>query len=397
MIVELQHDLRLQRKQDETSRQEFVSSLRSYVLNDMAASMRNRYEADVKPSIVRKTGEEPVDGPAVHKAMKDDLYFKFYSAVRYNAQEMVWRSIIPSIERNLDSLIEKADALNEDDAVPGSLTVTPDFEVPKNVSAIDVHLAPGSYSTEFTANDVATGSIYDNGLAVFSFGQMGANLDDIGMSMANYVRLKFPDFHPEKILDCGCAIGHNTVPWAKTFPDAEVYGVDVAAPAIRYGAARAQSQGAPVHFMQMDAKSLDFEDETFDVVFSSMFLHELPLKDIHAFFREARRVLKPGGLFLNMELPPNSAMSAYDSFYLDWDCYYNKEPYYKKFRDQNFSELLTGSGFDDEAKHVEFIVPRYTYTDESEFNDLIQSHGEFGESTGRLANFVKWFGFGSWK
>ncbi|MFT7286519.1 MAG: hypothetical protein ACI87W_000625 [Halieaceae bacterium] len=36
----------------------------------------------------------------------------------------------------------------------------------------------------------------------------------------------------------------------------------------------------------MNATSMKFEDNTFDVVFSSMFLHELPLKDIRAFFAE---------------------------------------------------------------------------------------------------------------
>ena len=61
----------------------------------------------------------------------------------------------------------------------------------------------------------------------------------------------------------------------------------------------------------------------FDVVFSSMFLHELPLKDIRAYLAEAHRVLKPGGILLTMELPPNNRMEPYDRFYLDWD-YYNK-------------------------------------------------------------------------
>ena len=34
---------------------------------------------------------------------------------------------------------------------------------------------------------------------------------------------------------------------------------------------------------------------------------------------------------------PNSATTPYDGFYLDWDSYYNNEPFYKPFRDQ---ELL---------------------------------------------------------
>ncbi len=90
----------------------------------------------------------------------------------------------------------------------------------------------------------------------------------------------------------------------------------------------------------MNATELEYPDNHFDVVFSSMFLHELPLKDIRAYLREAFRVLKPGGLLLTMELPPNSNLGAYEQFYLDWDCYYNNEPFYKAFRDQNYTRAV---------------------------------------------------------
>ena len=99
-----------------------------------------------------------------------------------------------------------------------------------------------------------------------------------------------------------------------------------------------------------------------------MFLHELPLKDIRAYMAEAFRVLKPGGLLLNMELPPNGNLEAYDQFYLDWDSYYNNEPYYKPFRDQDNRALCRKAGFAPEDKNfLEFTAPRYTYMDEQDF------------------------------
>ena len=277
-----------------------------------------------------------------------------------------------------------------------TVTVDENFEVPRNVANIDVHLAPGSYHTEYADDDVAAGAIYDNAINVFSFNQMGRNVDDIGWTMANYVRLKFPDFKPEKILDCGCTVGHNSVPWKLTFPEADVTAIDVSAAVLRYAAARADGFGAAVNFRQMDATKLDFPDNSFDVVFSSMFLHELPVKDIKAYLREAFRVLKPGGLMLNMELPPNSHLPAYEQFYLDWDSYYNNEPYYKTFRDQDFDELLAEAGFSGK-QHLELQAPRYTYTDKETFEAAIQGDSEFDEKTGTLSNGLRWFGFGSWK
>ena len=177
---------------------------------------------------------------------------------------------------------------------------------------------------------------------------MGSNLDDIGQSMAQYIRKKFPDFAPRTILDLGCTIGHNTCAWKITYPEAEVEGIDVAPACLRYGNARALDQGVDVNFKQMDASALSLENESVDVVFSSMFLHELSVKNIKRVLAEAYRVLRPGGLMLHMELPPNDSLEPYDAFYLDWDAYYNNEPFYKAFRDQDFTKLRTEAGFKSE-------------------------------------------------
>ncbi len=396
VIHDLKHELNLTPTRDEKSRQELISALRGYVLVDMAMNMNQRYESEVKPKYQQQHGEVPQSGPDVHKAMRGDDYFKFYSSIRYNAQEMVWRSVIPTIDRELDGLVEQANVLSADDTVGGELKLNDALEVPKNVSQFDVHLAPGSYHSEYVENDLAAGAIYDNGLNVFAANMMGENLSDIGQSMSNYVRLKFPDFAPNQILDCGCTIGHNTLEWARTYPDAQVTGIDVSAPVLRYAHARAQAQNVKATFAQMDATALDFPDNSFDVVFSSMFLHELPLKNIKRFIQEAYRVLKPGGLLLNMELPPNDQMEPYDSFYLDWDSYYNREPFYKNFRDQSFKALCTQAGFS-EDRYLQAIMPQYGYMEEETFVQAIGGGGSMDDKTGRLTDGINWFGFGAWK
>lgn len=396
MISNLAHSLQLEPTRDELARQEFVSCLRSYILVDMAQNMSGYYETKVAPEFETEHGREPKDGSEVHRLIKDHDYFKYYSSIRCNAQEMVWRSVIPIVERQLGELIAKSSHLKADSAVEGSLTLDENLEIPRNVSELDVHLSPGSYHSEYEADDVAAGAIYDNGLNIFAANMMGSNLDDIGTSMANYVRLKYPGFAPARILDAGCTVGHNSAAWAKTFPNAEVQAIDVSAPLLRYANARAQAQQVPVHFRQMNATSLDYEDASFDVVFSSMFLHELPLKDIRTFLAEAFRVLKPGGLMLHMELPPNDQMKPYDSFYLDWDAYYNQEPFYKCFRDQNFQDLCVTAGFDPD-RCVQWVMPQYTYMDEASFEKAIGAKGDIDDKVGRLTDGINWFAFGAWK
>jgi ubiquinone/menaquinone biosynthesis C-methylase UbiE len=393
-MLELKHAMRPEILAEERARQNFVAGLRSFVLNDLADDMRLAYDNRVKPEFERQQGRAPETGPEVHRAMRGDPMFSLYSALRVNAQRMVWDSVASVVERERPRLTEIAASVKTN----GSLRIDPSLPVPRNVTAIDVHLMPGSYSREDGPDDLTQGAIYDQGLPVFSFGLMGENLDDIGLSMSHYIHRRFPDFRPRAILDTGCTIGHNSVPWAKTYPDADVHAIDVAAPVLRYGHARAALQGASVHFHQMNAEKLDFADESFDLVFSSMFLHELSLKTIDKAFQEARRVLKPGGLMLHMELPPNSQMSAYDGFYLDWDCYYNDEPFYKAFRDQDPKSLCVKAGFAAD-NYLQIVVPSLGFYGEEAVNEAIDASMSTVDSgkTGRLANGIQWFGFGAWK
>ena len=394
MQTRLPHDLNVAKSRDQRSRERAVSSLRGYVLNALANEMREDYEQAVLPKLTEH-GAPPADGPAVHKAMRERSVFRFYSSMRCTAQELVWNSVIDSINPSAESLAEACEQQAATSEAQGTVVLDPSLDTPAYYDAVDVHLMPGNYDGA-TADSVLPGAVYDNGFNVFAFGAMGELHNDIGMSMANFVRLRFPDIEPRVIVDVGCTIGHNTLPWKQTFPAAEVHGIDLAAPCLRYGHARAQSLGVEVHFKQGSSDHLAFDDASVDVVFSSMFLHELPKKHIERFLAEAHRVLRPGGVLINMELPPNAALSPYDAFYLDWDSYYNNEPFYKNFRDQDYRALCVGAGFE-AASFFESVMPRYTYVDESAFAAAIGADAEFDEDTGRLSDAIQWYGFGARK
>jgi ubiquinone/menaquinone biosynthesis C-methylase UbiE len=394
-MLELQHDLRLAKTRDEKARQNFVSGLRSYVLNDLAGQLRSTYESEIAPGFERAHGRKPQDGPEVHEALRGHDAFRVYSSLPVSAQDMVWQSVLPVVERERGRLESQAAALAA--RGPGTLELDPTLEVPRSVRAIDVHLMPGNYDSEHGPDDLAAGAVYDNGLAVFSFGLMGRNLDDIGQSIARFVRLRYPEFRPQRILDLGCTIGHNTGSWKDTYPEAEVHGIDVAAPCLRYAAARARAQGREIHFRQMNAERLDFPDASFDVVFSSMFLHEVPRKGIARVLAEAHRVLRPGGLMLHMELPPNSQVSPFDAFYLDWDSYYNNEPFYKPYRDLRPEQLCIDAGFAPE-RYVQFVIASVVWYGEEAFARALAAQTSVdSDKTGRLADGIQWYCFGAWR
>ena len=396
MTQPINHALALDRSRNARARERFVSSLRGYVLNDLAGAMREDFDSSVAAHAGNEADAGKMDGAGVHRAIRKRDIFKAYSSARCTAQQMVWDVVMDSVEQQRERLNAAGKELMDKASAGGTLELDPSLGIPRYVEAVDVHLMPGCYHRERGGDDLAAGAIYDQGLNVFAFGAMGKELNDIGWSMANFYKVRFNHRSPGRILDAGCTIGHNTLPWKQVFPDAEVHGIDVAAPCLRYAHARAEAMGVAAHFHQQSAEHIRFPDNSMDVVFSSMFLHELPKKAIRNYLAEARRVLKPGGVLLNMELPPNDRMAAYDQFYLDWDSYYNNEPFYKDFRDQNPKQLTVEAGFSADA-YFEGVMPRYTYTKEKDFIAMAQADPKFGEDTGRLSDIIFWYGFGSVK
>ena len=82
----------------------------------------------------------------------------------------------------------------------------------------------------------------------------------------------------------------------------------------RYGNDLIDKSGA-LKFVQGDAQSLPFEDETFDLYTISFGLRNVT--DVDAALKDALRVLKPGGRYLCLEFsrPPNPTLSAmYDAY-----------------------------------------------------------------------------------
>ena len=221
-------------------------------------------------------------------------------------------------------------------------------EVPEYLMAVDNHLMPGSYHTEQFDGDVANAANYDGGLFVTTAGLLGRYSDGGGQAIADWMKANRPDFAPKRILDIGCGMGHNVLPIAKKYPNAEVIAIDTSVPMLRYGHARAQVLGFDkVIFQQADASKLPFEDNSFDWVQTTMFLHETGGKSIYNIMKEIHRVLKPGGITLHIEQPQyTDEMSLYEKFIRDWDAYNNSEPYWSKMHDIDPKNLMENCGFD---------------------------------------------------
>jgi SAM-dependent methyltransferase len=378
---------------DERSRQQFVSALRKHIIVDMAAEMRREYSERVLPGFEATHRRAPRDGFEVRKAMLPNPYFRAWSALRYTAQEMTWASVRPMIERGLPSMIAAAKVTATATQTAGSLRLDPDLKIPRDMQQLDIHLMPGGFHTELAPDDVAAGALYTHGTAVFFGGfTLRARGGGVAKSIAKYLEAAFPEFRPRKILDLGCTTGGNLLPYLEVFPEAEGYGVDVGAPLLRYAHARAESLNMRVHYSQQDAQQLDFPDGAFDIVCSSFFLHEHSAQVTRRVFREAFRVLKPGGVMVHMELPPAALTDPYYSFYLDWDAYYNNEPHYAAFRALDLSAEVARAGFA-KKRFFQLRIPNFGTVPDDKF--VAVARGK--EPPPPHGNGASWFIFGAWK
>ena len=117
---------------------------------------------------------------------------------------------------------------------------------------------------------------------------------------ADEVRLivKDIDLTGKTILDIGCGTGGVEAVLAGEFDIAGIVGIDVEAQLVDRSRRLAQNKGVSdkVEIRLVEPGPLDFDDLSFDVVFSKDSMIHIP--DKAAIFGEILRVLKPGGVFV---------------------------------------------------------------------------------------------------
>ena len=351
MVHQLQHDLLVQRTHDEQSRQEYVMSLRRHLASRIAPHCVDMYTGAIESAFAEEHGHEPRNRLEMREAMRNSDPYQFFSAVQRTSQELMWDSVVDSVERQLPKLNETAKGLADKRGHGGTLTLDPKLEIPNYLTGYDIHLQPGGYHIDYGNDDVAAGALYDRAIHLYSMGYTGPEMDYWGQSLAAQYRKMEPDSDPKRILDMGCTTGASTIPWKKMFPNAEVHGIDIGPALLRYAHARAESMGVCIHLSQQNAEQTNFDAESFDVVASGLLMHETSKRALNRIFLESRRLLKPGGTMMHMDPPLFTEMPPLQAFLAAWEVYNVNETFAGVYRDMDVvSEAVTAGFAKDKAR-----------------------------------------------
>lgn len=361
------HGIQPKTTHDEEARQGFIRGMRRIITSTLTPGHKTVYDARIEPELERHYGRPAENRFELKDALQKDPYHLMWGALLRNTQEMMWNTVFETVERQIDTLNETFQS-NRQSGSHSTVRVNPDLKIPPYSKSVHNHVMPGGYHAEACRDDVSAGAAYDHSIHIYMMGGMGDYNDSVGEMLSAYIEWKYPDLKPARILDVGCSVGHSTLPYTERFPDAEIHAIDLSAPLVRYGFARAESLGKAVHFSQQNAEQTDFNDESFDLIVSHIMLHETSLSAIKNIMKEGRRLLKPGGVMAHLEMLPFSKKTPLQQYLTDWDSTNNNEPFIGKMNELDMREVLLEAGFSNDEAYVEFVPINFQDQDQGDLD-----------------------------
>ena len=334
------HPMMLPAPSGDAAREMFWSELQTWLETEVRPQFRRLYEERVAPRLRERLGRDP-DRHEIAEAMLEQDVNRAWYVARTEAQRQAFDTSRAIVAGQLDRLAEKAAAFGNG---PTRLELDPNLPFPDYVQK-EPHNMAGGYADTIDRHPLAAGAVFDRALSIHRVAAMGPLADDVGRSIALRLKQLFPDFAPKRILELGCTVGHTLLPFKLAWPEAEVIGIDVSEPCLRYGAARAAALGADVTFSQRNAEATGYPDASFDLVFSRILLHETGEGVVPRVFAECYRLLRPGGIMFHSDAPQFDELDAYTASLRDWDIRCNAEPYMDVYYALPLERMFEEAGF----------------------------------------------------
>jgi ubiquinone/menaquinone biosynthesis C-methylase UbiE len=322
-------------KLDLESNDAFLTTLRIWSNGLQARAARERAVA-----LMREKGLNPMmSAPReqIIALMENDPIIMGHAHTWLRNQQQMWRILREEFHSKIDFYMAEMEAA--DHAGPGFLELNRSMDLPAYTKE-EIHMMPGGY-----VGDEMAGHMYHYGTNNF---WMATNYQDevhIGLAKETPVPA---DGKVRRILDLGCSVGQLTVALQERFPDAEVWGLDVGGPMVRYAHLRANKLGSKARFAQRLAEDTKFPDGHFDIVTAFILFHEVHPDVEPKIMAEAHRVLRQGGVYYPIEARmrrPLPAPTAFGTFNSWWIRRWNHEVWNEHYATGDYPAILARAGF----------------------------------------------------
>ena len=161
---------------------------------------------------------------------------------------------------------------------------------------------------------------------------------------------------PQFILDAGTGTGTAIPPLFKKYKKAQLVALDLSEKMLKQAGQHGNILRSP-HLVCADIENLPLADNVFDLVFSSLSMQWC--NDLGAALREAKRVLKPGGLFVFTTFGPDTLKELRQSW-----AQVNNENHVNQFIDMHdIGDALLHDGFAEPVMEAEILTVTYDTVD----------------------------------
>jgi len=163
-----------------------------------------------------------------------------------------------------------------------------------------------------------------------------------------------------KILDIGCGTGFLSHNLAERFPEANILGCDISHSMIKAASRKLKvERDKKIHLITTDGEILPCKNDTFDIAASNLTYQWIG--NLEGSFKEAYRVLRPGGAFIFSTLGPET-LKELKSCYTEATERFNKDglPPFINFSGQEaIISALRDTGFDNISITVKDCIRAY--------------------------------------
>ena len=297
--------------------QGFLVEAKQYWMSELWQALREDYRA-------RSHARPAQNAAEVAGIMRDSPTYWFYSWLERHAQRAKY-----SGRYGLETTLDGARA-----APPaGARLKLAEVAVPEYYAVVDTHQHPGNLAGAPNAGLVYKASAQST--------QPGAtNRYGLHERFARFVG-ELGDF--KRILEMGCGFGKSALPLAQRFPRAEVKAIDLAAPCLELAAVEAgAAKAGNLAYEQADLRKTSYPAASFDLVTSTMVLHELDAPALRESIREASRLLQPGGTLVHLDFRVKDPFLEFIHY---GHARRNNEPYMEEINNFDIEAELRGAGF----------------------------------------------------